>query len=135
MLAAVMSMSLAACGKSGNDSQPTGQDAGVEADADADAAAESASEEAEAPEEETEDPFAAAQENMTSVTSLDAKTVMEMDMVVSADGQEQSVESVTTMDMSCFYEPLRMRMEMTVDAGEAGSVSTTLYAETDESGT
>lgn len=49
MLAAVMSMSLAACGKSGNDSQPTGQDAGVEADADADAAAESASEEAEAP--------------------------------------------------------------------------------------
>lgn len=86
MLAAVMSMSLAACGKSGNDSQPTGQDAGVEADADADAAAESASEEAEAPEEETEDPFAAAQENMTSVTSLDAKTVMEMDMVVSADG-------------------------------------------------
>ena len=133
MLAAVMSMSLAACGKSGNDSQPTGQDASVEADAEA--GADEASEEAEAPEEQKEeDPFAAAQKNMTSVTSLDAKTVMEMDMVVSAEGQEQSVESVTTMDMSCFYEPLRMRMEMTVDAGEAGSASTTLYAETDESG-
>lgn len=129
MLVTVMSMSLAACGKSGNDSQATGQDAGAETDADA------ASEEAEAPEEEKEDPFAAAQKNMTNVTSLDAKTVMEMDMVIGANGEEQSLESVTTMDMSCFYEPLRMRMEMTVDAGEAGSASTSLYAETDESGT
>ena len=104
MLATAVSMSMAACGNS-----ETSKEAGVEADADAGSdAAEDADAEAPAEQEEA-DPFAAAQENMKTITSLDALMVMEMDMVVSANGQEQSVESVTTMDMSCFYEPLRMR--------------------------
>ena len=113
ILAAAVSMSMAACGKSGADSE-TSTDAGVEADAgaDSDAAAEDAEEPAE---QEEADPFAAAQENMKEITSLDASTVMEMDMVVGANGEEQSLESVTTMDMSCIYDPLQMSMDMTVD--------------------
>ena len=111
MLATAVSMSMAACGNSGADSE-TSKEAGVEADADAGSdAAEDADAEAPAEQEEA-DPFAAAQENMKTITSLDALMVMEMDMVVSANGQEQSVESVTTMDMSCIYDPLQMSMDI-----------------------
>lgn len=133
MLATAVSMSMAACGNSGADSE-TSKEAGVEADADAGSdAAEDADVEAPAEQEEA-DPFAAAQENMKMITSLDALMVMEMDMVVSANGQEQSVESVTTMDMSCIYDPLQMSMDMTVDAGEAGSMTTTMYVENTDDG-
>ncbi|MCI8431052.1 MAG: hypothetical protein HFI16_12510 [Lachnospiraceae bacterium] len=132
ILAAAVSMSMAACGKSGADSE-TSTDAGVEADAgaDSDAAAEDAEEPAE---QEEADPFAAAQENMKEITSLDASTVMEMDMVVGANGEEQSLESVTTMAMSCIYDPLQMSMDVTVDAGEAGSMTTTMYVENTDDG-
>lgn len=133
ILTVALSMSLAACGgKSGADSQTAG-DAGVEAEAGDEAGTDAAQEEAEAPEEEA-DPFAAAQKNMASITSVDASTVMEMDMVVSANGQEQSLESVTTMDMSCIYDPLQMKMDMTVDAGEAGSATTSIYIENTDEG-
>ena len=126
ILVAAVSMSMAACGNSSTDSKTSG-DAGVETDAETGS---DAAEEAEAPAEEEADPFAAAQENMMVITSLDASTVMEMDMVVSANGEEQSIESVTTMDMSCIYDPLQMSMDITVDAGEAGSMTTSLYVET-----
>lgn len=127
ILAAAVSVSMAACGNSSKDSETSG-DAGVETDAEA--GSDAAAEDAEVPAEEEVDPFAAAQENMKIITSLDASTVMEMDMVVSANGEEQSVESVTTMDMSCIYDPLQMSMDMTVDAGAAGSMSTSIYIET-----
>lgn len=131
ILAAAVSMSMAACGNSGAGSETSG-DAGVEIDAEAGS---DAADEAEAPAEQEEvDPFAAAQENMKTITSIDASTVMEMDMVVSANGEEQSLESVTTMDMSCIYDPLQMSMDMTVDAGEAGSMTTTMYVENTDDG-
>ena len=95
---------------------------------DAETKSDATAEDAEAPAEEEVDPFAAAQENMMVITSVDASTVIEMDMVVSANGGEQSVESVTTMDMSCIYDPLQMSMDMTVDAGEAG-MTTSIYIE------
>ena len=110
VLAGALALSMTACGNGGADSETSG-DTGVETEEGA------ASEEAEAPAEEEADPFAAAQENMKTVTSLDAVMEMEMDMVVNANGEEQNVESVTTTDMSCFYDPLHMRMDMTVDAG------------------
>lgn len=130
ILTAALSMSMAACGSSGADSETSG-DAGVETEAEGGAAEET---EAPAEQEEAADPFAAAQENMASVTSLDASLNMEMDMTMSADGQEQNLESVTTMEMSCIYDPLQIKMDMTVDAGEAGSATTSIYMENTDDG-
>lgn len=83
------------------------------------------------------DIFAAAQEKMKSdkITSLNGKMVMDMDMTITAQGQSQSMQTVNTMDMSCFYNPTRFKMDMTVDAGEAGTNQMTMYADTAEDGT
>lgn len=120
-LTAALALSVTACG---NDSS---------------APAESGSqteESAEAPAEEEEvqvDPMEAALENMDAVSSMEAKMIMNMDMVVSANGQEQSMESVTTMDMACFNDPLKIKMEMTIEAaGESQEMS--VYGE-EEDGT
>lgn len=125
VLAGALALSMTACGNGGADSETSG-DTGVETEEGA------ASEEAEAPAEEEADPFAAAQENMKTVTSLDAVMEMEMDMVVNANGEEQSVESVTTTDMSCFYDPLHMRMDMTVDAGGVNQTANIYIENSDE---
>lgn len=60
--------------------------------------------------------------------------LMEMNMEVSADGQTQSVESVTTMDMAFFSDPRKIKVEMNVDLGEAGSVQQSIYGEVAEDG-
>lgn len=136
LLTAALSMSLAACGKGNADSETAGNapaETGTEAEADTDTETPDASEEAEAPETQA-DPFAEAQKNMMDVKSVDATMDMEMDMVVGANGEEQTLESVTTMDMSCIYDPLLMRMDITVDVGEAGSVTTNMYVENTEEG-
>lgn len=135
VLTAGLAVSMSACGNSGAGNETSGN-AGVETETDVNADSEDAGgDAAEAPAEQEEtDPFAAAQENMTSIESLDAVTTMEMDMVVSANGQEQSIESVTTMDMSCIYDPLQMKMDMIVDAGEAGSATTSIYIENTDDG-
>lgn len=44
------------------------------------------------------------------------------------------VESVTTMDMVCFSDPLRIKMDMSMDMGEQGSMNMQVYAEPSESG-
>lgn len=124
LLTAALSMSLAACGKGSADSKTAGDAPAAETQEEAS----DASGEAEEP-ETAADPFAEAQKVMTDIQSLEATMVMEMDMVVSANGEEQSMESVTTMDMSCIYDPLLMRMDVTVDAGEAGSAQTSMYVE------
>lgn len=117
VMAAVLTMSLAACGE------------GASGDA-ADGAAEST----EAVSEEI-NPYEAALENMSAVTNLDAQMVMEMDMTVGADGEEQSVETSTTMDMVYFVDPVRMKIDMTMDMGELGSATQNVYAEVAEDGT
>lgn len=130
LLTAALSMSLAACGGSGDD-KTTGDAPAAETQEEAPEASEEPKE-AEAPETEA-DPFTEAQKKMTDIKSLEATTVMEMDMVVGANGEEQSLQSVTTMDLSCVYDPLVMKLDMTVDAGEAGSAQTSMYFEnTDE---
>lgn len=73
----------------------------------------------------TDDPLAAAQKQMESVKSMDAHMTMEMDMQVMG----QTMESVTTMDMTCFSEPNKLKAEMTMDMGELGSQSMSMYAE------
>lgn len=132
-LAAALSVSVTACGSadSGNDdankpSSSTQQDAGDSGDK---------QEEAPADDEKDVDALASAKEKMGDVSSMNAKMVMEMDMDLAANGESQSMQTVTTVDMSCFYNPMRFKADTTVDAGENGSTSLTVYAETGEDGT
>ncbi len=61
--------------------------------------------------------------------------VMEMDMTIGAGGQTQTMETVTNMNMICFYEPtLRIKMDMNMDMKSMGSQKMTVYADTMEDG-
>lgn len=116
ILAAVLAMSVTACG---------GKDSGSETQT-------KKTEEAEV------DPFEAAQKNIAEVTNMDATMLMEMDMEMGVNGEPQSVESVTTMELSTFSDPVRLKLDMTVNASAAGQEQTqnmSVYAETNEDGT
>lgn len=69
----------------------------------------------------------AALEKINAIQSMDATMFMEMDM--SAMGQ--SVETDTTMNMSCFNDPMKLKADMTVSMGELGAVSMSIYAQQD----
>lgn len=128
LLMLVLSMSLAACGNSKAGKEETSGNAGAEADVSDDASAEKAK----APKEE-KDPLEAAKENLNGVTSVDTLVEMEMDMVVNANGEEQRAESVTSMDVSCIYDPLELKMDMTVEvSGE--TVTQSMYIENTDEG-
>lgn len=77
------------------------------------------------------DPLAAAMENMSKVESMDAKMVMEMDMTAG----DQTLETVTTIDTSLFTEPMRLKVDMTMDMSGYGDASMEIYAEEAEDGT
>lgn len=81
------------------------------------------------------DLLTAAQDKMKDVTSLNGKMVMEMDINVGMGGETQSMQTTTTTNMSCFYNPTRFKMDMAMDLGEAGSTNMEIYAETTEDGT
>ena len=145
-LAMMMTLSVTACGgkdtstsAESNEVQTQEEETSSEEETPAEAeettedVAEEAESEIEAPEET--DAFAAALENMKSVTNLEGLMVMEMNMEVSADGQTESVESVTTMDMAFFSDPRKLKVEMNSDMGEAGSVHQSIYGEVLEDGT
>lgn len=134
ILASVLTVSVTACG--GNSADGNTAD-GNAAEAEAENA-EAEAENAEAEAEEEVDPFAAAQENMLDVSSMDAETVMEMDMEMGANGETQVMESETVMKMSSFEDPLRLRMDMTVTVGmgeeESAVQDMSIYVETTEDG-
>ena len=122
LLAATMSFSVSACGSA--DSADTGK--------------QTAEDNGDSSKENTDvDVFAAAQEKMKSekISSLTGKMVMDMEMTISADGETQTMKAANTMDMTCFYDPTRFKMDMTVDAGESGTSNMTMYADTAEDGT
>ncbi len=124
LLAATMSFSVSACGSA--DSAP------------ADTGKQTAEDNGDSSKENTDvDVFAAAQEKMKSekISSLTGKMVMDMEMTISADGETQTMKAANTMDMTCFYDPTRFKMDMTVDAGESGTSNMTMYADTAEDGT
>ena len=77
------------------------------------------------------DPLAAAMENMSKVESMDAKMVMEMDMTAG----DQTLETVTTIDTSLFTEPMRLKVDMTMDMSGYSDVGMEIYAEEAEDGT
>lgn len=122
LLAATMSFSVSACGSA--DSADTGK--------------QTAEDNGDSSKENTDvDVFAAAQEKMKSekISSLTGKMVMDMEMTISADGETQTMKAANTMDMTCFYDPTRFKMDMTVDAGESGTSNMMMYADTAEDGT
>lgn len=126
MLATVLTFSLVSCGDKGNNSSTTG---GTETKT------EGNSESQVETTTEAVDAMAAALENIKDVTNLETKMVMEMDMTISAQGQEQAMESITTMDMVCFTDPTKIKMDMTMDMGDLGSVTQNIYGEVAEDGT
>ncbi len=72
-----------------------------------------------------EDRVKAANEKMAEVTSMDSNMKMEMDM----SAGEQAVSTVTDMDITYFMDPLKMKINMTMDMGELGSQSMEMYAD------
>lgn len=69
----------------------------------------------------------AALEKANAVKSMDANMLMEMDMSIMG----VSMETETMMTMSCFDDPLKLKADMTMDMGEMGSVSMSMYADMD----
>lgn len=69
--------------------------------------------------EDATEKIRAASEKVNAVESMEATMVMEMDMSVMG----QKVETDTTMAMSCFNDPAKMKADMTMDMGSLGSVS------------
>lgn len=122
-LAAALTFSVSACGSKDADNSKTDDKA---------ASAEQGSDNTE--EKSAADILAAAQEKMKNVKSMNAKMIVDMNMEASAEGESQSMQMTTTADMSCFYDPVHFKIDMTMNAGEAGTTSTTMYAEADDSG-
>ena len=131
ILATVLALSSTACSDSSNDSTTSVK---------TDSLTETEDRAALPTEKETEaqpevDPMEAAIKNMESVTNMEAQMIMDMDMNVSANGQEQAIESTTVMDMVCFSDPLKLKVDMTMDMGEQGSLNMQVYAEPTEDDT
>ena len=97
ILAAVLSLSLAACGGS----EPT-------------------------PEEILDQTLQNSQEELES---LSASVTAQVDMEIQAGDQTQTMETTTAMDMVCFSDPLKLKAETSMDMGELGSFSATVYAQ------
>lgn len=127
MLSGVLVLSATACGKSSND-------AGAAVNTNTQTETQDSAEPVSEAQPEV-DPMEESMKNLESVTSMEAQMVMDMDMTISANGQEQVIESTTTMDMVCFNDPLKLKMDMTMDMGDQGSVDMQIYAEPSESGT
>lgn len=127
ILSGVLVLSATACGKSSND-------AGAAVNTNTQTETQDSVEPVSEAQPEV-DPMEESMKNLESVTSMEAQMVMDMDMTISANGQEQVIESTTTMDMVCFNDPLKLKMDMTMDMGDQGSVDMQIYAEPSESGT
>ncbi|HAP20346.1 MAG TPA: hypothetical protein DCR27_03650 [Lachnospiraceae bacterium] len=118
MMSAFMALSLVACGDQKTDSAASGNGA----------------ESQESAADEKVDAYAAALKNMEGVTNLRSVMVMEMDMSVTQADQEQNLSTVTTMDLTCFNDPLHFKIDLGMDMGDLGSINQTVYAEKDEAG-
>ncbi len=123
MLAALMPVSFSACGNSGQgDKQKDGavsQESGTKDGAAVPKAA---------------DVMSSARKNIAEITSLEAKTLFEMKMDVTEGAETMPVEMSITSDMTCFYDPVRAKMDMTIDSGEQGEISSQMYISTDKKG-
>jgi len=126
ILAAAVSCSFTACGSEDSNKGSVQQEAGSQGEDTSDEGSE---------EKTAEDVLTQAQEKMKDVKSMAAKMVMHMDMKMSAEGEEQTMQMVSNADMSCLYDPVRMKIDMDIDMGELGSTKQNIYAEAAEDGT
>ncbi|MDE7220190.1 MAG: hypothetical protein K2O45_11300 [Oscillospiraceae bacterium] len=101
LAAAILTLSLTACGGGGGNGQTGGKD-----------------------------PLVAAQENMNAAASMDA--VMTMNMELEMGGE--TVKTVTSMDMTMFTEPMRMRVEASTEAAGQSAVISIYAEEADDGG-
>lgn len=67
----------------------------------------------------------AALEKVNAVKNMDATMQMEMDLSVMG----QSVETDTTMNMTCFNDPVKVKADMTMTMGSLGGISMSVYAD------
>lgn len=125
LLAVSMTCTATACGSAGDDKQDT-KDAVTE-----DTSAKNENDEKDA----DVDVYAAAQEKIKEIQSLNGKMTAEISMNISANGESQSLDTTSTVDMSCFYDPVRFKADVSVDAGESGTTTMTMYADTSDDGT
>lgn len=77
----------------------------------------------------SKDPLIASQENMNAASSMDAVMTMNMEMEVAGE----SIKTVTSMDMTIFNKPLRMKVDATTEAA-GQSALITIYAEESDDG-
>lgn len=124
LLAVSMTCTAAACGSADNNKQDNEKQVTEDTSADHENNA-----------EDDVDVYAAAQEKMNEIKSLNGAMTMEMDANVSMGGETQAIHMVSTVDMSCFYDPLHFKADVNMDAGEAGSTKMTIYAEVADDGT
>ena len=75
--------------------------------------------------EDATEKIRAATALVNEVESMEATMVMEMDMSVMG----QSLETDTTMEMTCFNDPVKMKADMTMSMGALGAVSMSIFAE------
>ncbi len=123
-LAVSMSFTASACGSADSNKQSEGKPDTENTAADKDEEKES-----------DVDVYAAAVEKMKDISSLNGKMLIEMDMKIEANGESQSMSTTTAMDMSCTYNPTRLKADATIDAGDGNQLKTTVYAEAAEDGT
>lgn len=123
-LAVSMTFSAGACGSSDADKQSDGK-----------SSTENTAADKEDEKSDDVDYYAAAVEKMKEVTSMNANMQVAMDMKIEAAGESQTMSTMTSMDMSCLYDPVRMKADAVIDAGDGNKLETSIYAEMAEDGT
>ena len=83
---------------------------------------------------EVENPIEEALKRMAEVDSMEMEMLMDMDMYVVAEGQTIPVTSITTVDMECINDPLKIKMDIKVDMGDGAIQSVSMYGAADENG-
>lgn len=76
---------------------------------------------------ETAGDIPTALEKINAVKSMDATMVMELDMSI----MDQSMETETTMSLSCFNDPMKLKADITMDMGQLGTMDMRMYAAMD----
>lgn len=76
------------------------------------------------------DPLTAAMKNLGGAGSMDMTMVLEMDL----ETMGEVVESVTTMEVTEFAEPMRMKIDIHTDLGSLGTGDLEAYAAEDGDG-
>lgn len=112
-ISAIIALSAAGCGNGASNSTTASNDSSV-------------SESQDKKDELTiEERVVAANEKMKDVKNMESSMVIEMEMAAG----EETASMVTTTDITYFTEPLKMKMDMSMDMGDLGKQSMTMYAD------